>query len=74
MKVSQMKTPSNTGILVKVFITVKRQHDQSNSYKGKHLIGSGLQFQRFSPLLSWQEVCQPTGQHGALNRAESSTF
>jgi hypothetical protein len=29
---------------------MKRHHDQDNSYKGKHLIGTGLQFQRFSPL------------------------
>jgi hypothetical protein len=27
------------------------------SYKGKHLIGFSLQFQRFSPLPSWQETC-----------------
>jgi hypothetical protein len=26
--------------------------DQDNSYKGKHLIGASLLFQRFSPLLS----------------------
>jgi hypothetical protein len=26
--------------------------------KGKHLIGSGLQFQRFSPLSSWWEIWQ----------------
>jgi hypothetical protein len=29
---------------------VKRHHDQGNSYKGKHLTGADLQFQRFSPL------------------------
>jgi hypothetical protein len=26
---------------------VKRHHDQGNSYKGQHLIGAGLQIQRF---------------------------
>jgi hypothetical protein len=26
------------------FIAVKRHHDHNNSYKGKHLIGAGLQF------------------------------
>jgi hypothetical protein len=26
---------------------VKRHHDQGNSYKGQHLIGAALQFQRF---------------------------
>jgi hypothetical protein len=26
---------------------VKRQHDHSNFYKGKHLTGAGIQFQRF---------------------------
>ena len=25
-------------VLVRVFITVKRHHDHSNSYKGKHLV------------------------------------
>ena len=30
------------------FIAVKRCHDHGNCYKGKHLIGSGLQSQRFS--------------------------
>jgi hypothetical protein len=29
-------------------MTMKKHHDQGNSYKGKHLIGAGLQFQRFS--------------------------
>lgn len=61
------------GMLVKVFIGVKRQLNLGNSYKGNHLIGSGFQFQRISPLLSSQEVCQHSSQHGALNRAESST-
>ena len=27
---------------------MKRHHDQDNSYKGQHLIGTGLQVQRFS--------------------------
>ena len=29
-----------------------------SSYKKKHLIGAGLQFQRFSPLSSWQSGVQ----------------
>jgi hypothetical protein len=34
---------------------VKKHHGQSNSYKGKHFIGAGLQVQRFSPLSSrWE--------------------
>jgi hypothetical protein len=42
-------------ILVRVFIAVKRHHDQGNSYKGQHLIGAGLQVQGFSPLSSrWE--------------------
>ena len=40
---------------VRVFIAMKRHHDQDNSYKGKHLIGAGLQVQRCSPLSSWQK-------------------
>lgn len=36
--------------LVRVSIAVKRHHDQSISYKGQHLIESGLEFLRFSLL------------------------
>ena len=43
-------------VSVKVSITVKRHHDQGDSYKGKHLIGASLQDQRFRPLSSWQET------------------
>jgi hypothetical protein len=46
---------NHKAVLVKVSIAVKRDHDQSNSYKGQHLIGAGLQVQRFSPLSSRQE-------------------
>jgi hypothetical protein len=42
-------------VLIKVSIAVMKYYDQANSYKGKHLIGAGLQFQRFSLLSSWQE-------------------
>jgi hypothetical protein len=34
---------------------MNRHYDQGKSYKGQHLIGAGLQVQRFSPLLSRQE-------------------
>jgi hypothetical protein len=45
--------------LLRVYIAVKRHHDQGNSYKGKHLIGAGLQFQRFSPLSSrWEAMAE----------------
>ena len=40
------------------FIAVKRHHNHNNSYNGKHLIGAGLQSQRFSPLSSWYEAWQ----------------
>jgi hypothetical protein len=43
------------GVIVRVSIAVKRPCNQSNSYKGQHLIGAGLQVQRFSPLSSRQE-------------------
>ena len=54
------------------FIVVKRQHDQGNYCKGQHLIGAGLQIQRFNPLSSWQETWQGQGRHGAGEGAESS--
>jgi hypothetical protein len=44
-------------------IALKRHCDHGNSYKGKHLIGACLQFQTFSPLLSWWEAWQYTGRH-----------
>jgi hypothetical protein len=34
---------------------VNRHHDQGKCYKGQHLIGAGLQVQKFSPLSSrWE--------------------
>jgi len=39
--------------LKKDFITVKRHHDHHNSYKGKYLVGDGLEFQRFRTLFPW---------------------
>jgi hypothetical protein len=42
-------------VLVRVFTAVNRHHDQDKSYKRQHLIGAGLQVQRFSPLTSrWE--------------------
>lgn len=35
---------------------MKKHHDHSRFYQGKHLIGTGLQLQRFSPLSSWRET------------------
>jgi hypothetical protein len=62
---SSEKTNDVTGCLILGFIAVKRHHEDSNFYKGKHLIGTGLLFQRFSPLSSWQETWQHAGRHGA---------
>jgi hypothetical protein len=51
---------------------VNRYHDQGKTYKGQHLIGAGLQVQRFSPLSSRQEHGSiQAGIHGA-GGAESS--
>jgi hypothetical protein len=57
---------------VRVSFAVKRCHNLGNSYKGQHLIGSGLQFQWFSPLPPWQEAWHHAGRHGAGEVAESS--
>jgi hypothetical protein len=40
---------------LRLSIAMKRHHDHRNSYKGRYLIGAGLQFQRFSPSSSWWE-------------------
>jgi hypothetical protein len=42
--------------------------------KRKHLTGVYLQFQRFSPLSSWQGALWHAGRHGAGEVAETSTF
>jgi hypothetical protein len=44
----------------------------TNSYKGKHLTGAALQFQRFSPLPSWWETWWHAGRHGIGEGSESS--
>ena len=53
---------------------MKRHHDQGNSHKGKHVIGVGLEFQRFSPLSSWWDAWKYTGRHSAGEGAEDSMF
>jgi hypothetical protein len=58
-------------ILNLCFIVVKRHHDPGNYYEGKHLIGSGWHFQRFSPLTSWWQVWQHVGRHGTGEVAKS---
>jgi hypothetical protein len=51
---------------------VKRHHGQGSSYKGIHLIGAGLEVQRFSPLSSWQETGRLADSHGAAEGVETS--
>jgi hypothetical protein len=63
---------STIRVLVLVPIAVKRHHDHSKTYTG-HLIGTGLQVQRFSPLSSWQEAWQSPGRHGAGEGAQNPT-
>jgi len=42
-----------------------------NLYKGKHLLGAGLQVQRLSALmLSWWEACWHAGRRGAGDGGE----
>ena len=48
-------------------IAVKRHRDHGNSYKGKHVIGTGVWFQRCSPLLAWQETWQYAARHGTVS-------
>ena len=47
------------GVLVRVFIAVKRHHDYRSSYKGKYLIEADLQFRR---LVYYHHG----GKHGSL--------
>ena len=48
------------------FIAVKRHCDHGSSYKEQHLVGAGLQVQRFCSLSSWWGA----GRHGAGEGAE----
>ena len=62
--------------IVVLVLAVKRHHDQDNAHKEQHLIGAGLQFQKFSPLFSWleaQQSSQHAGKHGTREGTESST-
>jgi hypothetical protein len=52
----ELRSPDLVSKLVS--IAVKRHHDHSNSYKGKHLIGAGLQVRRFGPLSSCSMVLE----------------
>jgi hypothetical protein len=43
-------------VLVRGLLLCRDPHDHSNFYKGKHLIGASLQFNKFSSLASWPEA------------------
>ena len=60
-------------VCLRVSIAMMRHPDHRDSDKRKHLIKAGSQFQRFSPLSSWQEAWWCAGRHGAGEGAESST-
>jgi hypothetical protein len=60
--------------LIQCSVAVRRHHDHDNSYKEKYVIGAGLQFHSFSPLLSWQEAWWHTGRHVAGEGTENSSF
>jgi hypothetical protein len=59
---------------LRVSIPVIRHHDQGNSCKGQHLIGAGLQVQRFIPLSSRWEAWQYPGRYGVMEGVQSSIF
>jgi len=54
-------------------VAEKRYYNHSNSYKGKHLTGAGLQAQRLILLSLWSEAWWHTGRHSTREVAESST-
>jgi hypothetical protein len=49
---------------------VKRHYDHGNSYKGKYLIGTGLQLRG---LVHYYHGGSMAGRHGAREVAENST-
>jgi hypothetical protein len=50
-----LTTRNQADCLCQGFTAMNRHHNQGKAYKGQHLIGTGLQVQRFSPLSSRQE-------------------
>ena len=62
-------TPNNNFSL-RASIDINILQDHGNSYKEKHLPGTGLKFHRFSPFLSWQ--CAAT--YGVGERAEKYIY
>ena len=56
------------------FLLLWRHHDHGNSYKGKHLFGAGLQFQRFRLLSSWWEAWQQAGRQTETVLKSSEEF
>jgi len=44
LRTSGRAVSANSPALVRFSVAMKRHHNHSNSYKGKHLIGAGLQF------------------------------
>lgn len=46
-------------------VAVTRHYGHGSSYKIKHLIETCLQFQRFSPLSSWQGMWWHSGRFGS---------
>ena len=56
------------------FMAVKTHHDQSNSYKGKHLFGAGLPFWSFSLLSSRWEACNHAGRLAARSANISTSW
>lgn len=56
---------------LQVSITMKRHHDHSMSYKGKHLIEWRLTVERFSLLSPWCRMAH-AGRHSAGEEAVTS--
>jgi hypothetical protein len=68
----QSPLPTKHTWCLRISIAVMRHHDQGNYHKRQHLIGAGLQFQRFSPLSSRQEAWHCSGRHGTGEGTERS--
>ena len=60
-------------VLVTVSIAMKRHHGHSNSYKRKHLIGTGLQFRGLVHYCHGRKQGGIIDGHGSGEVAESST-
>ena len=60
-----IRSPGSRTIIIRVCIAIKKHYNHRNSYKGKYLIGTLLQFRGLVHSCHGGETQQHAGRHGA---------